>query len=161
MWHFSNNDRERVRPVSHERGALVHTAWRVALAVLLAAPVALLGPGGFAMTPAAYAQQTDGVLAVVNVADAPLLAAPGGARVGALALGSVVTAVRRTADGQMVEVVTEAGASGWVSSTSLVAFGLDGLPAVGAADQSAGATGRRSTTRRTAQPWRNLPPPIR
>lgn len=129
-----------MRPVSHERGALVHTAWRVALAVLLAAPVALLGPGGFAMTPAAYAQQTDGVLAVVNVADAPLLAAPGGARVGALALGSVVTAVRRTADGQMVEVVTEAGASGWVSSTSLVAFGLDGLPAVGAADQSAGAT---------------------
>ncbi len=129
-----------MRPANVDHGAFVRTAWRVALAVSLALPVALLGQGGFAMTPAVYAQQADGVLAVVNVADAPLLAEPGGARVGALALGSVVTAVRRTADGQMVEVVTETGVSGWVNSTSLVAFGLDGLPAVGAVEQSADAT---------------------
>ncbi len=139
MWHFTDNDREYTQPAVPAGGAVLRAAWRVALAVTLAMPLALLGPGGFADAPAAYAQQSDGVLAVVNVADAPLLAAPGGATVGTLALGSVVTAVQRTADGQMVEVVTETGGSGWVDSASLVAFGLDKLPVAGDAGPAAPA----------------------
>ena len=131
MWQLTNNDRERTQSAEQTGAGVVRIAWRLALAVTLALPPALLGAGGLATVPAAYAQQSDGVLAVVNVADAPLLAAPNGAEIGELALGSVVTAVQRTADGKMVEVVTEAGATGWVNSTSLVAFGLDELPAVG------------------------------
>ena len=137
MWHFADNDREYTQPAMPAGGAVLRAAWRVALAVTLAMPLALLGPGGFSGAPAAYAQQSDGVLAVVNVADAPLLAAPGGATVGTLALGSVVTAIQRTADGQMVEVVTETDVSGWVDSTALVAFGLDKLPVAGDAGAAA------------------------
>ena len=144
MWHFTNTEQERTQPAP--QSALWRAAWRGALALALALPPALAGPGGFTLAPAAYAQQSAGVLAVVNVADAPLLDAPDGAAAGTLALGSVVTAVQRTADGQMVEVVTEAGDSGWVRAASLVAFGLDRLPvAGGAAASTPAATAAAST----------------
>ena len=93
MGQIANTDREHTRPAP-----LARVAWRVALAATLALSPALLGPGGLATVPAAYAQDSSGVLAVVNVADAPLLDEPGGATGGTLALGSVVTAVQRTAD---------------------------------------------------------------
>ena len=151
MWHTDEKDRESARPGAPARRGLARVAWRVTLAATLALSPALLGPAGLTYVPAALAQESAGVLAVVNVADAPLLDAPDGAPVGALALGSVVTAVQRTASGAQVEVITEAGARGWVNSSSLVAFGLDRLPAVdGPADAAEPVATAAATVAATA-----------
>ena len=96
----------------------------------------LLSPSAAQLTGSVQsaAAQSSGatLLAVVSASGASLSDAPNGAAVSELAPGAVLTAVGRTADGKWLQVTTETNESGWVESSSVVAFGLDKLPTVSA-----------------------------
>ncbi len=76
-------------------------------------------------------------MAVVGAAGATLYAAPQGDELGALPLGTVLTATSRTADSTWIEVTTTEGDAGWVKKSEVVAFGLDKLPVSGSESSSA------------------------
>ena len=76
----------------------------------------------------AQSSVVDSKMAVVGLDGAALLDAPGGNTIAQLAPGDVLTALARTADSQFLQVATDRGAEGWVTTASVVVFGIDVLP---------------------------------
>ena len=85
-------------------------------------------------------------MAVVGAAGATLYAAPQGDELGALPLGTVLTATSRTADSTWIEVTTTEGDAGWVKKSEVVAFGLDKLPVSGSESSSAAPAATTAAT---------------
>ena len=85
-------------------------------------------------------------MAVVGAAGATLYAAPQGDELGALPLGTVLTAISRTADSTWIEVTTTEGDAGWVKKSEVVAFGLDKLPVSGSESSSAAPAATTAAT---------------
>ncbi|MEZ4661264.1 MAG: SH3 domain-containing protein [Caldilineaceae bacterium] len=70
------------------------------------------------------------VMAVVRGGGAALLENPGGAPIEDVRVGSTLTALAVSNDGDWIQARTAAGATGWVESKRVIAFRLDSLPRV-------------------------------
>jgi uncharacterized protein YraI len=98
------------------------------LAVLLIVGL-IVTPLTLAPQPAtAQSSVVDSKMAVVGLDGAALLDAPGGKTIAQLAPGDVLTALARTADDEFLQVATDRGVEGWVTTASVVVFGIDVLP---------------------------------
>lgn len=116
------------------------------IVALVVAPLALTPQPATAQSSSA-----DSKMAVVGLDGATLLDAPGGKSIAQLAPGDVLTARARTADNQHLQVSTDRGAEGWVTTASVVVFGIDVLPVFTPPTPAPTATPTRQATP-TAQP---------
>jgi Tol biopolymer transport system component/uncharacterized protein YgiM (DUF1202 family) len=121
----------------------------VLAAVLVAALLITPSAVGPQVVQAQEAPQGRGQMAVVGASGATLYSAPQGDVLGTLPLGTVLTAISRTADSTWIEVTTTEGDSGWVKRSDVVAFGLDKLPVSGS-DSDTGGAAPAATTAATA-----------
>ncbi|HAJ38673.1 MAG TPA: hypothetical protein DCL15_23650, partial [Chloroflexi bacterium] len=111
-----------------------------------------IAPFAWMAQPAvAQSSVVDSKMAVVGLDGASLLDAPGGKAIAQLAPGDVLTALARTADNQFLQVATDRGAEGWVTTASVVVFGIDVLPVFAPPTPTPTATPTRQATP-TAQP---------
>lgn len=127
---------------------------RLLTGVLALALVIGLGVAPFALTAqpaAAQSSVVDSKMAVVGLDGAALLDAPDGEALAQLAPGDVLTALARTADNQYLQVKTERGVEGWVTTASVVIFGIDALPVFAPPTPTPTATPTRQPTP-TTQP---------
>jgi Tol biopolymer transport system component len=117
-------------------------AW-LAISLMLTLFVALALPG------ATFAAGSNTV-AVVRSSGADLYDAPDGAAIQALARGSALDAIGRTADGAWLKVTTADGVTGWTPAARLVVFAVDDLPALSQAQaqpaQSSALVGSKAIT---------------
>ncbi|MEZ4706935.1 MAG: SH3 domain-containing protein, partial [Caldilineaceae bacterium] len=85
------------------------------------------------VTPTPVAQtraNSSTVMAVVRGGGAALLENPGGALIEDVRVGSTLTALAVSTDGDWIQARTAAGATGWVESKRVIAFRLESLPQV-------------------------------
>lgn len=84
------------------------------------------------VTPTTAAAQgaSSTILAVVRGGGAALVENPGGASVEDVTVGSTLTALAVSEDGEWIQVRTAQGATGWVASDQVIAFQLEALPRV-------------------------------
>ncbi len=113
--------------------------WLVSCALLLT-----LLSGVWLHSSPLLAQADQGIFAVAGAQGADLHEAPGGAVLEALLPGATMTAVGRTADSQWIAVAVIDGKSGWVTATTIVIFGEEGLPVL--AEEPAAAEVAASVT---------------
>jgi Tol biopolymer transport system component len=99
------------------------TARLLAISLMLALFVAL------ALPVATFAAGSNTV-AVVRSSGADLYDAPDGGAIQALARGSALEAIGRTADGAWLKVTTADGVTGWTPAARLVVFAVENLPAL-------------------------------
>jgi len=133
---------------------------RAALAVLLVAGM-LVTPLSLPPQPAlAQDSMTDSKMAVVGLDGATLLDAPGGRGVAQLAPGDVLTAIGRTADSKHLQVETDQGANGWVTTASVVVFGVDVLPVVEAPAPATPTSAPTATPTKPAAPTAQPTPAV-
>lgn len=121
--HFSHHQIRRV---------LIHLMLVLSLLMLLspavnAAPLGQTGSG-------------TGVSAVVGVGGATLIAGEPELSTTQLPTGARVTALARSADGSLLQVVTEQGEEGWLAVSDVIGFGLNRLPVSDAAVPTATET---------------------
>lgn len=109
--HFSHH---RIRRV------LIHLALVLSLLMLL--------PSAVSAAPLSQSGSGTGVSAVVGVDGATLIAGKPELLTTRLATGARVTALARSADGSLLQVVTEQGELGWLAATDVIGFGLNRLP---------------------------------
>lgn len=100
------------------------------LAVLLVAALAIAPFAAAPQPAAAQSSMADDKMAVVGLDGATLLDAPDGKALAQLAAGEVLAALGRTADKTYLQVKTERGVAGWVTTESVVVFGVDTLKVV-------------------------------
>ena len=70
------------------------------------------------------------VMAVVRGGGADLLEAPGGTAIANVRVGSTLTALAVSNDGDWIQASTSDGVTGWVDAKQVIAFRLDSLPHV-------------------------------
>lgn len=105
-----------------------HRIRRVLIHLVLVLSLLMLLSPAVSAAPLSQSGSVTGVSAVVGVGGATLIAGEPEMSTTQLPTGARVTALARSADGNLLQVVTEQGEEGWLAAADVIGFGLNRLP---------------------------------
>jgi uncharacterized protein YgiM (DUF1202 family) len=105
-----------------------HRVRRVLIHLVLMLALLMLSSPAVSAAPLSQSSSVTGIRAVVGVDGATLIVGEPELSTTHLPIGAHMTALARSADSNLLQVVTEQGVEGWLAAADVIGFGLNRLP---------------------------------